>query len=1103
MASKAKAWHQVARLRDDVKSGELTMSMFAADLDEVMLRKGRRPMYEDPAQFFSLTYPTYNLRALARDVVRRLAGKSDKAVRQLTLTYGGGKTHTLITLFHLVTDPDALPELPAVEEFRAAIDLEDGLPRARVAAISFDKLDLETGIEVADPNGETRHLFHPWSVVAWQLAGREGLEVLNGGKGGRERETAPAENVMMELLALPGREGRSVLILLDEVLMYARQRVVEGEGWMAKLQTFFQALTQAAVKTDRCAVVASLLASDVDFQDKQGMAIINQLKDVFSRQQEEPVEPVVKEDVAEVLRRRFFTPESILDKDALRPHALAAFKGVQEHDAATRKAGQVAEKRFVDSFPFHPDLTDAFYSKWVQLDQFQRTRGVLRIFAMALRDAAAWDTGLVVGPNVFLRERKEEGLSDAVRELVQIADSQAKDGSKTAWAGILDRELMFAREIERDLTGLKQREVEQAVLSVFFHSQPTGMKVGTRELTLLLATGNPDRIELHKGLARWAAESYWLDDQYTAVDAGKLPETWRMGNKPNLTQIHREKRRQMESQRELVDSRLLDMVKSQSRLTSGAGGFGVRVHTLPEVPNDVEDDGKFHFAVMGPEAAGESGKPSTEAVRFLNETTGPAKPRVYRNAVVLLTPGRDGLEQSRAAVADLLAWEQVGSELHEQQQQGSVDAQRLQRLAVELDRAKKRTPEAIRQAWSIVVTVGRDNHPHAFKLKLGDEPIFATIKNDDRSRLQDSQVSAESLLPEGPYDLWKQGETFRRVKDLSRAFAQLPHLPKMLNADAILDTLVDGCVAGEFVLKLTRPDRSVRTWWRRRPDDEALRDPDLEVVLTPHAELVELPPGLLSPGGAPGLWKGDTVTLADIEAYFGGGTVVRVDKGTHEEPQEVPKAVPGAVEAAVKTAVAEGNLWLISGQVSLYREEVPPGILTADSQLRGAPEPVRAVDLLPAVLENAWEDEKANAAGFQQQLSAKQGLPLPWTLIEDAINMAMTAGFLKQSSPPDTWPCNPGQAQHAHFQVTQTGATKRDTGQTRETQFTHKAPVTASQIQDIGDQIADLIKIQQEHNLDLNLYFELNAGTKDTNQELSEEAKAAIREWLDGVGLGG
>ena len=99
-----------------------------------------------------------------------------------------------------------------------------------MAAISFDKLDLETGMEVADPKGKLTRLFHPWSILAWQLAGKKGLEILNGGKGMAERDTAPAENVMTDLLAVPNAEGVSSLILLDEVLMYARQTSSARQG---------------------------------------------------------------------------------------------------------------------------------------------------------------------------------------------------------------------------------------------------------------------------------------------------------------------------------------------------------------------------------------------------------------------------------------------------------------------------------------------------------------------------------------------------------------------------------------------------------------------------------------------------------------------------------------------------------------------------------------------------------------------------------------------------------------------------------------------------------------------------------------------------------
>lgn len=105
-------WHKIVTLRPDLKSGELSLAIFAADLYDVTTQKGTRPVYEDPANFFALTYPTYNLRELAKEVVLRLAGKNDKAVRQLELTYGGGKTHTLITLYHLVNDPPPCQNYP-------------------------------------------------------------------------------------------------------------------------------------------------------------------------------------------------------------------------------------------------------------------------------------------------------------------------------------------------------------------------------------------------------------------------------------------------------------------------------------------------------------------------------------------------------------------------------------------------------------------------------------------------------------------------------------------------------------------------------------------------------------------------------------------------------------------------------------------------------------------------------------------------------------------------------------------------------------------------------------------------------------------------------
>ena len=155
-ATRPEPWHRVFRLKEELRSGELTLAEFAADLHEVTLGEGRRPIYEDPARFFALTFPTPALRELVKDVAERLAGRSTKAVRQLELTYGGGKTHTLITLYHLFRDPDALSEVKAVQEFRQHVGRE--LPKAFTVSLCFDKIDVERGIDGVYLECSRRHM---------------------------------------------------------------------------------------------------------------------------------------------------------------------------------------------------------------------------------------------------------------------------------------------------------------------------------------------------------------------------------------------------------------------------------------------------------------------------------------------------------------------------------------------------------------------------------------------------------------------------------------------------------------------------------------------------------------------------------------------------------------------------------------------------------------------------------------------------------------------------------------------------------------------------------------------------------------------------------
>ena len=121
--------------------------------------------------------------------------------------------------------------------------------------------------------------------------------------------------------------------------------------------------------------------------------------------------------------------------------------------------------------------------------------------------------------------------------------------------------------------------------------------------------------------------------------------------------------------------------------------WGCAFIRCPTKPRDIEDDGAFHYAILGPSAASESGKPSAEAKRFLDETTGPDKPRVYRNAVLLLAPSKDGLELASARVRDYLAWETVREDIKKQQKDGNVDPARATTLQSISTRPKDKSPK--------------------------------------------------------------------------------------------------------------------------------------------------------------------------------------------------------------------------------------------------------------------------------------------------------------------------------------------------------------------------------------------------------------------------
>jgi hypothetical protein len=1097
-------WHQVVQLRADVISGDLALKMFAADLYKVAIRDPDHELYVDPARFFARTHATHNMRRLVHAVSQRLSGRTDKAIRKLALTYGGGKTHSLISLLHLFGDPDGLPALPAVEEFRQAAG--GPLPRAQIATVAFDKLDPEKGMDVLSPDGHERRLLHPWSVIAYQLAGDDGLRILHPDELAEERESPPTEQWLEKVLRVPQSKGRATLILMDEVLVWARGKVGLDRGWEKRIVDFFQFLTQAVASAEQCALVVSLLANDLRIRDALGKLIEVQIDEIFGRQKEEDIQPVEKRDIAHVLRQQFFTPESVNSTAPFRPHVQRIVANIAALDPATSRDPGGAEERYLQSYPFHPDLTDVFYTKWTGIEQFQQTRGVLRTFATALRDAAQWDTAPIVGPNVFLAAPGTEGITDAARELTEPARAAAVAlGETVQWDRILEGELAKAREVQDGLGTLAHREIEQAVVATFLHSQPVPAEAHLHELLPLIGHSGPIKIELEKGLKRWANTSWYLDDDNLEVwrkSESVLPDEWRLGSRANLRQMH-DYARTRRVKDEDVEAVLLDTIRAVN-LTKGVQALGVHGHTLPTHTRDIADEAALHFAVLAPESASEAGSPSQYARRFVNQHTSEDKPRVYRNAVVCAVPSESALAAARNQIRDMLGWREVRAMKDFQ----GAPPHRVQQLADRLSAAEGEVPGSVRQAYCIVVTVSETNEVQAFRVTISKEPLFTTIKNDARSRITETAIEPTSLLPDGPHEIWPEDRPAQSAKDLVEAFFRYPRLPKLLTPKVVRDTLVRGCVDGSFALRYTRSDGSTRTYWFEVPSDAAIGDSSLEAVIPQHVTLTEISPALLEPGKLPGLWTGASISLADLYSYFAGGHMVTVDRATPqgvEIPQTyaIPKAEPEVVQAAAVAGVEQGRLWLVGGDVSLWKEPVPPGTLTAGSAFKAPPQPIAPVDLLPEALPAAWTDGSTTGREVYDALVEQHKEKLPWPLIELAISSAVQARILEPISGV-RWPLEFSEANRTEFRLPGPKEPREQVHEQRPNVRVARAELGVDELQDLADIAGEIQSAAAGHGIRFRIEVEVGTGEPVPSQvfESVSELLQGVSEHLVLKGLG-
>ena len=964
------AWHEHCILRDDVRQGTLELADFAADLYAV--RTGDAPnVYRVPNLFFHRTYPTHNLKRLARDVLRRLAGQGGNPVITVQVAYGGGKTHALIALLHLAEQGAECQTHPTVQEFMGFSGL-DTLPRARVAILPFDELDVKNGLSVISPDGSQRQVKTPWGALAYQLAGDKGLAIV------AEHEADyinPAEQTLVDLLKIPQSEGLSTLILLDEALMYTCAAVNDDPKRFGILQHFFQALTQAVNKVSTAAIVASLITSDIVGEDPTGVRVLSMLEGVF-RRLEENVEPVSREDISELLRRRLF--EHIPPEETRRAVVDTLLAARQKLPLREADKHQEAFDTLLRSYPFHPDLIEVFYQKWTQLGNFQATRGMFRTFALLLRDATGKDPAAFVGPSALLTTGAE--LSEAVQELIKACDES------TQWTPILVGELERARNVQKNLPLLKAREVESVVLSTFLHSQPAGQKAELADLYLLLAHADIDAMSVQQGLSDWRSASWFLKEN---------DSSWALGTTPNLTNMHVRAMDRLTP--EDIDADLVRRIRDASL---GRNADAVTVHTLPQSTADISDNPELHYIIAGPEHAAVPGEEIPPELKTFFE-------RTYRNNIIILAPENSLLIGLRQRIRKILGWQNIESGDDMNLLNGTQKALLLQRKQED----ETGILESVTAAYSVLIAVDEDGDIKASTLPLGTDQPFQRIKTalSAEERLLIGSLDPELLTPDSYLDIWGEDETAKPVQGLYRMFASLPRLPRLLNRQVFVDTLRRGVKEGQIVLRLPRPDGSQHTYWRDASiTDEDFREKALEIVPIEHAELHNISAELLAPGKLPELWQGDVpTTVGAIREFFDG--------------DEVPKlASDNVLSDAIQSAVQNGLLMARHRNKAYLKEAIPDTEIIDELELLAPLKPISGSELSHKSLPDAWENETSSVGKIMHALSALKGSPIPWSLIVDAVNDARDKRLFEfiEGSPP--WPCAADEADKVGLKVSQT-----------------------------------------------------------------------------------
>ncbi|MEA3412895.1 MAG: DUF499 domain-containing protein [Pseudomonadota bacterium] len=628
-----KPWREIAKPHRDVLEGTFKQSEFAADISQVA--SGIAPdEYQDAEQFFARTFITEGMRLLLISVARRLAGQGGDPVIQLQTSFGGGKTHTLLAVYHLAgrgVGTDRLEGIPPILDEAGITQL----PQARVAVLD--------GIRLS-PSQPLRHDGQPvnslWGELAWQLRGRAGYDkVARADADG----TSPGKEALVELL----REAAPCVVLIDELLAFVRQ-FEAGKQYPAGTYdsniSFIQALTEAMKAVPNAILLASLPESDLEIGGERGRGALNALEKFFGRV-ESVWKPVATEEAFEIVRRRLF--DTVGDSSELDAVCARFSDYYRQHaDKLPPESGASHYRdRLRRSYPIHPEIFDRLYEDWSTLDKFQRTRGVLQYMAIVIH--RLWNSdnrdALIMPGSIPLDDSNVRNKS--IHYLPQ------------GWEPVIEKEIDGPRSEPADIDGRETRfggvqAARRAARTIFLGSAPSSPDQTIRGIKvdrILLGTVQPGQtVGVFEDVLRRLRDllHYLYSDQ----------DRFWFDTKPNL-------RREMESRKQNLSEQddLLPLLKTRVSRVFGRNHDFAGIHIFTPSADVPDEYGAGPRLVVLPPRAAYSRGGDGEAVRMAEEVLRNRgdQPRQKQNRLIFLAPDSDAVGRLKDQARTFLAWTSI------------------------------------------------------------------------------------------------------------------------------------------------------------------------------------------------------------------------------------------------------------------------------------------------------------------------------------------------------------------------------------------------------------------------------------------------------------